>query len=157
MTGEQIKNKKELLMKNSESREAAFMLVFEKMFTNTSVDDIITTAYDALEYDLDESAEELFRNVVANQPVLDEIIGRFSPGRAVSRIEKVALAVMRIAVYECIYTDIPVNIAVSEAVRIAQIYSLPTEVRLVNGILGSFSRSDEIPAEKREKVGKGNK
>jgi hypothetical protein len=30
-------------------------------------------------------------------------------------------------------------------------------VRLVNGILGSFSRSDEIPAEKREKVGKGNK
>ena len=52
------------------------------------------------------------------------------------------LAVMRIAVYECNHTDTPVNIAVSEAVRIAQIYSLEGDVKLVNGLLGSFSRSD---------------
>ncbi|MBQ5331256.1 MAG: transcription antitermination protein NusB [Oscillospiraceae bacterium] len=134
------KTQRELLYANS--REAAFMLVFEKMFSNESAEDIIEAAKLADEYDFDDNSIALFRGVAENTEELDCIISAFSPSRAVSRIGKVPLAVMRIAVYECNHTDTPVNIAVSEAVRIAQIYSLEGDVKLVNGLLGSFSRSD---------------
>lgn len=140
------------MKKRSEMREAAFMLTFEKLFSSDSCDDIIECAHEADEYDFDEQACRLFKGVTEKTEELDGIIAKYSEKRRVGRIGRVSLAVLRLALYECIYEpDVPVNVAVSEAVIISQKYSFENDTSFVNGVLGSFSRSGDVPAEKRQK------
>ena len=62
-----------------------------------------------------------------------------------NRIPKVNLALLRLAIYESMFDDrVPVNVAISEAVKLAQSYALGSDVSFVNGVLGSFSKSDYV-------------
>ncbi|MEW6201099.1 MAG: transcription antitermination factor NusB [bacterium] len=48
---------------------------------------------------------------------------------------------MRLALAEILYMDsVPLNVAISEAVRIAKKYGTEHSSRFINGILGKFSR-----------------
>lgn len=54
---------------------------------------------------------------------IDEKINLVSEGWPVDRIGKAELAIMRLAVYEMLYDDdIPVNVAINEAVELAKSY-----------------------------------
>ena len=69
---------------------------------------------------------------------LDEIIKKYLKNWTIDRISKVSLAVLRIAVYEIFYVeDISDEIAISEAVKIAQTYTLKDDVNFINGVLAS--------------------
>lgn len=141
----------ELQMKRSHVREAAFLLIFEKLFRDDSCEDIIEAAKEADEYDFNDDAKELFMHVAEKSEELDGIIGEFSEKRKVNRIGKVSLAVLRLAVYECLYDEkVPVNVAISEAVRLSKEYSFENDTQFVNGLLGAFSRSGKIPEKKTE-------
>ena len=80
---------------------------------------------------------------VANR--LDELnaqIQQFSIGWDVSRISKLARAIMQLAIFEILYiADVPTGVAISEAVRIAKMYDGNDTGAFVNGILGAFARS----------------
>lgn len=134
-------------MKKSHIREAAFLLVFEQLFRkDDSREDIIDSAKEADEYDFNDEAVRLFSNVVEKAEELDGVIGRYSEKRKVGRISKVSLAILRLAVYECMYEDeVPVNVAISEAVQIAGKYAYENDTQFINGILGALSRSGELP------------
>ena len=52
------------------------------------------------------------------------------------------LAILRLALYEAVYDDkVPVNVAISEAVRIAKKYAQKNDAAFINGVLGAFARS----------------
>lgn len=73
---------------------------------------------------------------------LNDEIRKFSIGWDVSRISRLARAIMQLAIYEILYVeDVPTGVAVSEAVRLAKKYDGDDTGAFVNGILGSFSRS----------------
>ncbi len=73
---------------------------------------------------------------------LNEIIQRFSIGWDITRISRLARAIMQLAVFEILYMDeVPTGVAISEAVRIAKLYDGNEAGSFINGILGSFSRS----------------
>ena len=84
-------------MKRSEIREAAFLLTFEKLFTDDSVDAVIDAAYEVDEFEMDEDCEKLFANVNEKAAEIDEIITANSEKRQFSRIPKVSIAILRIA------------------------------------------------------------
>lgn len=129
------------------------MLIFEKMFRDDSCEDIIGSAKDADEYDFNDEVCRIFRNVVEKTDELDAVIGEFSQKRKVTRIGKVSLAVLRLAVYELFYEEnVPVNVAISEAVQIAKKYTFENDIKFINGLLGALSRSGKLP-EKIEKSG----
>ncbi len=130
-------------MRRSFIREAAFMLIFEKMFRDDSCEDIIEAAKEADEYDFNDESKELFIKVSEKTEELDGIISEYSPKRKVTRIGKVCLAVLRLAVYECLYEeDVPDNVAISEAVQLTKKYAFDTDIQFVNGVLGTFSRRE---------------
>ncbi len=138
-------------MKRSHIREAAFMLIFEKMFRDDSCEDIIESAKEADEYDFNDEVQQLFKNVVGRTEELDGIISEYSDKRKVNRIGKVSLAVLRLAVYECMYEDkVPVNVAISEAVQLTKKYTFDNDTQFVNGVLGAFSRSGKVPEKNAE-------
>lgn len=122
------------------------MLIFERMFRDDTYEDIIASAKEADEYDFNEESIELFKSVCDKSEELDGIIAEYSEKRKVGRIGKVSLAVLRLAVYECLYADnVPVNVAISEAILLSKKYSFENDTQFVNGLLGAFSRSGKIP------------
>ena len=76
---------------------------------------------------------------------LDGYIEKYAKGWRFSRIDRVAAAIMRTTMYEIMYMpDIPNGAAINEAVEIAKSYLDDEVVKFINGILGSFVRS-EVP------------
>lgn len=130
--------------KRRDVREAAFLLSFEKLFRDDSLDDIFMSAKEIDEFPFDEEAENLVRGIYEKSDEIDEIISKFSNKRAVSRIPKINLAILRLAIYEALYDEkVPLNVAISEAVSLTQRYAKEPDIAFVNGILGSFSKSGE--------------
>ncbi len=126
-------------------REAAFLLSFEKLFRDDPLEEIFESAEQVDDFEFDDEAKQLVKNIYENADKLDEIIAQFSDKRALSRIPKVNLAVLRIAIYESLFDDrVPVNVAISEAVKLTQAYALASDVSFVNGVLGSFSKSEHV-------------
>lgn len=132
-------------LKRSHIREAAFLLIFEKLFREDSCDEIIESAKAADEYDFNEDVCRVFRAVTEKTGELDGIISDYSEKRKVNRIGKVSLAILRLALYECLYEeDVPVNVALSEAVLLTKKYAYENDTQFVNGVLGTFSRSGRV-------------
>ena len=73
---------------------------------------------------------------------LNGLIQQFSIGWDVSRISRLARAIMQLAIFEIQYVDdVPTGVAINEAVRIAKLYDGEDAGSFVNGILGAFARS----------------
>ena len=131
-------------MKRSEVREAVFFLTFEKLFGNGTTEEIIESAYEADNFEMNGDVEDLFKSVDEKTEETDGIIGKFSESRQFSRIPKVSVAVLRIALYEMLYDDnVPDNVAISEAVVLTKKFAFEQDVQFVNGLLGAFYRSRE--------------
>ena len=146
-------------MTRSSAREIAVQLVYALGFAGATAEEVLEEQLTAERFQElqeesplyaqfpDEKQEryirELVRGVAAHGPELDEYISRLSEGWSFSRIPRMASAVMRTAMYEMLYMpDIPNAAAINEAVEIAKHYEPPEVVAFLNGILGSFARSE---------------
>ena len=70
---------------------------------------------------------------------LDEAINEVSSGWKTSRMSKVDLTIIRLAVYEMRYEeDIPVAVSINEAVELAKKYGTDDSASFVNGILAKL-------------------
>ena len=87
--------------------------------------------------------EEKYHHVTEHIPEIDEMLNRTSEGWKTTRMGKVDLAILRLAVYEMKFDeDVPVGVAINEAVEIAKRYEPQEVVSFMNGILGSFVREE---------------
>lgn len=59
------------------------------------------------------------------------------------RISKIDLAILKLAIYELKYTDIPFKVVINEAVELAKKYGEDSSRNFVNGILASVVKSGE--------------
>jgi N utilization substance protein B len=81
---------------------------------------------------------ELAEQVEANRPELDELISRHSQNWSLSRIAPLERSILRTALYEALHReDIPVEVAIDEAVELAKEYCGADAPGFVNGILGA--------------------
>ena len=87
--------------------------------------------------------ESLYFGVYEHLNKIDELIEKYATNWTFSRIAKVDLSILRLAIYELKYTDVPQKVAVNEAVEIAKIYSTEKSPKFVNGILGSVIKETE--------------
>ena len=86
-----------------------------------------------------EFAHALVDGVTANQIKLDEIIGRHAPEWPVQQLAVIDRNILRIALYELQYTgDVPIKVAINEAIELAKTFGSDTAPRFVNGVLGAF-------------------
>ncbi|MDR0951905.1 MAG: transcription antitermination factor NusB [Oscillospiraceae bacterium] len=79
---------------------------------------------------------------------LDGLIEKYSKGWKLTRISRVAAAILRVALYEVLYMEeVPPRAAINEAVELSKSYEEQETAAFINGILGSFMREkfDEEP------------
>lgn len=127
-------------MKRSKQREQAFVLIFESMFGGEP-EESLGLYSDNME-PVGDFAKSLYNGVVAESEELDKIIEQYLTGWKLNRISRVNLAILRLAVYEIKYVeDVPVSVAINEAVELAKTYSGAEDAAFVNGILGAYVRS----------------
>ncbi len=131
------------MAKRREARELAFQIVFEKEFTDSSVEDIITAAEEIRGVEFDEYAKSVSCGVYENIDQIDQIISKYSVARSIRRLSKVVLAVLRVAIYEILYVEnLQPSISINEAVELTKTYATNEEGGFVNGVLGSFVRTE---------------
>lgn len=127
-------------------RDSVFKLLFEKNFRDDSLGELfsIVEQEHVEEIDVSPKVKSLVIGVLDKQPKLDEIVSQFSKTRTIDRIAPVNLIILRIAIYEILFDEkVPTNTAIHEAVKLAQTYSAPSDVRFINGLLGAYARSLE--------------
>jgi transcription antitermination protein NusB len=92
------------------------------------------------EGEVDEWARATADAVVADAPELDERISEAAEGWTADRLGAVERNVLRIALHELDGDDVPDEVAIDEAVRLAKRYASDDAAKLVNGILGRIVR-----------------
>jgi N utilization substance protein B len=88
---------------------------------------------------------ELVEGVTDHLAELDATIGAHSEGWSVDRMASVDRTVLRVATYELMFDrELPVGVAIDEAVRAAKDLSTEDSGRFVNGVLGKIA--GELPS-----------
>lgn len=146
-------------MTRNTAREIAVHMVFSLSFENISAEELLSSQltrerFEELAPDMplytqypNEKQEQYIRDLVsgvfAHGPELDDYISRYSVGWSFARIPRMAAAIMRTAMYEVLYMpDVPNAAAINAAVEIAKGYEPQEVVSFVNGILGTFARTE---------------
>lgn len=89
-------------------------------------------------------AWELVSGVYARIKELDEAISGFSQHWKVSRIARIELTILRLAIFEMLHMpDIPLKVSINEAVELAKEFGDGNSPNFVNGILDAAARSVE--------------
>ncbi|HHZ01897.1 MAG TPA: transcription antitermination factor NusB [Tissierellia bacterium] len=83
-------------------------------------------------------------DLVEHLDIIDEYIRQNTKDWKISRIAKVDLAILRVAISEILYNNtIPKGVSINEAVEISKKYSNEDSHKFINGILGTVARSIE--------------
>lgn len=133
------------MLTRREEREQAFILLFEKSFNaETDISELYEIAVENEVVADSEFIKKLSSKVVENQEAIDATIEKNSVKWKMSRISKVALAVMRLAICEMLYfDDIPVGVSINEAVELCKKYASKDDYAFVNGILSSVAKEEK--------------
>ena len=127
-------------LKRHEIREGAFLILYQLLFGTTleEIDELNAEAFDMAK---NEETNEIVNGVLLHDAELLEVIAKYSKTRAASRIAKVNLVILKIAVYEMKYCErVPNAVAINEAVELAKKYSQKSDRSFINGILSSYMR-----------------
>lgn len=77
--------------------------------------------------------------IIAQLESIDAFIKNSAPEWPLDKINKIDLAILRVAAYELLYAeDVPPKVAIDEAVEIAKSYGGDSSPSFVNGVLGNI-------------------
>lgn len=146
------------MKKRQESREQAFVMIFEKLFNpDYEISQIADIARESELFDADGFACGLAEKTCASLEEIDGVISEcLAKGWKISRLSRVVLSILRLSVCEIMYFDnIPAAVSINEAVELAKKYAPEGNSAFVNALLGSAAKkigenadnSDEAAAE----------
>lgn len=128
-------------MTRRQMRENCFILLFEHAFTDYTTEELFALADECDEVKLNNTVKQYYTEISEHLSEIDGIIERNLKNWNLSRISKVVLSLLRLAIYElCILKEIDPAIAINEAVEIAKTYSTQEDANYINGVLGAVVR-----------------
>ncbi len=136
-------------MRRREQREHIFKLLFMTHFNSQEeMSDQFSFYFEGLgleePVELDEKdvtyMKEKYENILSHLEEIDELLNEYSKGWKTTRMNRVDLNALRLAVYELKYDDeVPVGVAINEAVELAKRFGGDASGSFVNGILGKIA------------------
>lgn len=87
---------------------------------------------------------QLAKNVIKNLKKIDKIITKAAPQFPIEQINKIDLAILRLAVYELVLgKTAPYKVVIDEAVELAKEYGSEKSPKFINGVLGTVVKKYE--------------
>lgn len=134
-------------MKRRELREHVFQLLFRVEFNSSEeMDEQVSMYFDGVreEETLEEKDEtyitEKYKKIVEKIPEIDEMLNASAKGWKTSRMGRVDLTILRLAVYEMKFDeDIPEKVAINEAVELSKKFGGDESPAFINGVLAKIA------------------
>lgn len=129
-------------MKRSSMREEAFKLLYSlEIQKNNDVKEQLELYLESNQIE-DKNAIEYINDVVLGidkneEEILETIRKHLKSDWKIERISKIDLCILKIAIYEIKYKDLPYKIAINEAVELAKKYGEDTSGNFINGVLAN--------------------
>lgn len=132
-------------MSRRSARKNAFFLLFQMDFNKAEEYEQVKQIFFE---EKDEPVEEEDKQFIVSKvegtrshlEEIDTLIGESAKGWNTDRMSKVDLAILRLAVYELLFSgDTPVGVAINEAVELAKKFSSDEAPGFINGILGKVA------------------
>jgi N utilization substance protein B len=124
------------------AREITLQVLYE-------IDSVKHTSAEALNHifstsevsgDIQSFIHVLVDGVIENREQLDQNIREFAPAWPLDQISIVDRNILRLAIFEILHdNEIPVKVAINEAVELAKTFGSNNSSRFINGVLGSVS------------------
>ena len=146
-------------MTRSNARELALHLILDVDYTRDPSETVVDTRMDADYYATLQAENEVYadrpskkqlayiRDVTAGVQEKEEelrgYISKYAINWNVSRISRMARAILELAIYEILYVeDVPTSVAINEAMVLAKKYESEETAGFINGILGASVRGE---------------
>ena len=82
-----------------------------------------------------EFIKEIVYGVITYKDEIDKIANKYLDGWTIDRLGNTDSAILRMGIFELLYTDTPEVVAINEAVELAKIYSDDNVRKMINGVL----------------------
>lgn len=129
-------------MNRSAIREQAFKLIYSLEIQKTDdLEEQFDLYIESNEIE-NEDAKEYIKDAIFGieehkNTILEQIEKNLKADWKIGRISKIDLAILKLAIYEIKFKEIPYKVAINEAVELAKKYGEDTSKNFVNGILAS--------------------
>lgn len=85
---------------------------------------------------------ELVQKILASQKKLDKIIQVAAPAWPIDKLNKIDLAILRLAVYELEHEETPPKVVIDEAVELGKEFGSESSSSFINGVLGTIYKEE---------------
>lgn len=136
-------------MNRSESREAAFKLLYslqiQKIYSLNEqiplfIEDENIKDSAAIKY-IEETITGIEEN---NKQIEDYIKENIKSDWSITRISKIDLTLLKLGIYELLYSKLPYKVVVNEVVELAKKYGDDSSKSFINGVLASIIKSNNL-------------
>lgn len=138
-------------MNRSETRKVAFELIYSLEIQKVEESELEIQINVFLEGKgiQDEKVTEYIQDVIYGieknkNDILEQINKELSEKWELSRLSKISIAILKLAVYEILYKKLPYKVVINEAIELAKAYGDDNAPSFVNGILASIVKNNNI-------------
>ena len=136
-------------MQRSAMRELAFKYIYglevQKDEANLEQVDIFVQSNDITDEKVIEYLTDIQQGLAENSSEINLLIeNNLKENWKLNRISKINLSLIKIAIYEMLYKNIPYKVAINEVVELAKKYSDESAPVFINGILASIVKEKKL-------------
>lgn len=110
---------------------------YEKNKMEYNIDNVIN---ENMEID-NEFIKEAVYGIINNLEAIDALANKHLKNWTIDRLGKTDQAILRLGIYELIYTDTPDIICINEAIELAKVYSDDAVKDVINGVLDAIMKN----------------
>ena len=141
-------------MQRSIMRELAFKLIYETEMQKQLEANQLEIFFENNEIE-DEEVKLYLRDIrvgieTEKEEIENLITKNLKNNWSLERISKVNLSLIKIAIYEMLYKNLPYKVAINEVVELAKKYSDEAAPQFINGILASVVKERNLNGENNE-------
>lgn len=136
-------------MQRSAMRELAFKLIYglemQQETENLEQVDIFVESNEITDENVMNYLKDIQKGLVENSNEINTLIeNNLKENWSLNRVSKVNLSLMKIAIYEMLYKNLPYKVAINEVVELAKKYSDESAPVFINGILASIVKEKNL-------------
>ena len=138
-------------MQRSAMRELAFKLVYEMEVQKDEEIEIFLENNEVTDEKVIEYLKDIKDGITENAEQINSLItSNLKENWSLNRISKINLSLIKLAIYEMIYKDLPYKVAIKEVVELANKYADDSAPVFINGILASVVKEKGLNGDKNE-------
>ena len=125
-----------MAMKRSLLREKIMVILYQLDIAkdqklNVSIDDTIKANVEVE----NEFVKQVVYGCVTYKDKIDNLANKYMNDWSIDRIDKIGAAILRMAIYELMYTDTPEVVVINEAIELSKKYSDDNVRKIINAVL----------------------